>query len=67
MNPRWYQTAANDAAWHYLATQPGNPLVVLPTGAGKSLVIAMLAKQAIEFGAQVIVLQHRKELIVQNL
>jgi DNA repair protein RadD len=66
MNPRWYQTAANDAAWHYLATQPGNPLVVLPTGAGKSLVIAMLAKQAIEFGAQVIVLQHRKELIVQN-
>jgi DNA repair protein RadD len=26
----------------------------------------MLAKQAIEFGAQVIVLQHRKELIVQN-
>jgi len=66
MNPRWYQTAANDAAWHYLATQPGNPLIVLPTGAGKSLVIAMLAKQAIEFGAQVIVLQHRKELIQQN-
>ena len=66
MQPRWYQTAANDAAWHYLATQPGNPLVVLPTGAGKSLVIAMLAKQAIEFGAQVIVLQHRKELIQQN-
>jgi DNA repair protein RadD len=66
MIPRWYQTAANDAAWHYLATQPGNPLVVLPTGAGKSLVIAMLAKQAIEFGAQVIVLQHRKELIQQN-
>jgi DNA repair protein RadD len=64
--PRWYQTAANDAAWHYLATQLGNPLIVLPTGAGKSLVIAMLAKQAIEFGAQVIVLQHRKELIVQN-
>jgi DNA repair protein RadD len=66
MQPRWYQTAANDAAWHYLATQPGNPLIVLPTGAGKSLVIAMLAKQAIEFGAQVIVLQHRKELIQQN-
>ena len=66
MQPRWYQQQANDAAWQYLATQEGNPLVVLPTGAGKSLVIAMLCRQAIEFGAQVIVLQHRKELIQQN-
>lgn len=66
MQPRWYQQQANDAAWNYLATQAGNPLIVLPTGAGKSLVIAMLCRQAIEFGAQVIVLQHRKELIQQN-
>jgi superfamily II DNA or RNA helicase len=66
MIPRWYQQQANDAAWQYLATQTGNPLIVLPTGAGKSLVIAMLCRQALEFGAQVIVLQHRKELIQQN-
>ena len=66
MQPRWYQQQANDAAWNYLATQEGNCLIVLPTGAGKSLVIAMLCRQAIEFGAQVIVLQHRKELIQQN-
>jgi len=66
MQPRYYQTAANDAAWSYLAEKPGNPLIVLPTGAGKSLVIAMLCRQALEFGGRVVVLQHRKELIVQN-
>jgi len=65
--PRYYQTAANDAAWKYLNEQAGNPLIVLPTGAGKSLVIAMLCQQAIEFGCRVVVLQHRRELIVQNM
>jgi DNA repair protein RadD len=64
--PRYYQTEANDAAWKYLNEQAGNPLIVLPTGAGKSLVIAMLCQQAIEFGCRVVVLQHRRELIVQN-
>lgn len=66
MNPRYYQQQANDATWDFLATKQGNPLVVLPTGAGKSLVIAMLCRQAIEFGGRVVVLQHRKELIQQN-
>lgn len=66
MIPRYYQTAANDAAWKFLAEKQGNPLIVLPTGAGKSLVIAMLCQQAVEFGGRVIVLQHRKELIQQN-
>ena len=66
MIPRYYQLAAHAAAWCYLRTQAGNPLIVLPTGAGKSLVIAMLIEQAIEYDARVIVLQHRKELIEQN-
>lgn len=66
MQPRYYQSAADDAAWRFMAEQRGCPLIVLPTGAGKSLVIAMLCRQAVEFGARVVVLQHRKELIVQN-
>jgi superfamily II DNA or RNA helicase len=66
MNPRYYQQAAHDAAWNYLGSQSGEPLIVLPTGAGKSLVIAMLVEQARKFDARVIVLQHRKELIEQN-
>ena len=66
LSPRWYQTAANDAVWSYLAEKNGNPIVVLPTGAGKSLVIAMLIRQALEFGGRVVVLAHRKELLQQN-
>lgn len=66
MIPRYYQQQAHDAAWEFLREQPGEPLIVLPTGAGKSLVIAMLAEQARKFDARVIVLQHRKELIEQN-
>ena len=64
--PRYYQAGANAAVWNYLCNEPGNPLVVLPTGAGKSLVIALLIEQARKFGGRVIVLQHRKELIEQN-
>lgn len=66
MQPRYYQTEANESVWNFLRTQPGNPLVVLPTGAGKSLVIAMLVKQALAYDARVLILQHRKELIEQN-
>jgi DNA repair protein RadD len=68
MKPREYQTAADEAVWDYLRTSSdGHPLIVLPTGAGKSLVIAMLIQQAIEYGGRVIVLAHRKELLEQNL
>jgi DNA repair protein RadD len=66
IQPRWYQSGSNSAVWNYLCNDQGNPLVVLPTGAGKSLVIALLIEQARKFDGRVIVLQHRKELIEQN-
>jgi DNA repair protein RadD len=66
MQPRYYQQAAHDAVWNYLISQPGNPIVVLPTGAGKTVLAAMMVEQARKFDARVIVLQHRKELIEQN-
>jgi DNA repair protein RadD len=66
LTPRYYQAEANAAVWRYLCQDSGNPLVVLPTGAGKSLVIAMMIEQARAFDGRVIVLQHRKELIEQN-
>jgi len=49
-----------------MAAKSGNPVVVLPTGAGKSLLIALLIQQALEFGGRVVVLAHRKELLQQN-
>jgi DNA repair protein RadD len=66
IEPRWYQSQANDAVWSYLSAKQGNPVVVLPTGAGKSLLIALLIRQALEFGGRVVVLAHRKELLQQN-
>lgn len=67
MQLRWYQQEAVDTAYNYLCCEAGNPLICLPTGSGKSLVIAELARRAVmEYGGRVLVLQHRKELIQQN-
>jgi len=66
LTPRWYQSEGNAAVWAYMAAKSGNPVVVLPTGAGKSLLIALLIQQAVEFGGRVVVLAHRKELLQQN-
>lgn len=64
---RDYQSDSVAAAWSFLCSQRGNPVVVLPTGSGKSLVIAQLCRDAVErFGGRVIVLAHRKELLLQN-
>lgn len=66
LTPRYYQSAANAAVWQYLSSETGNCLVVLPTGAGKSLLAALLIEQALKFDGRVIVLAHRKELLQQN-
>lgn len=67
MQPRWYQTEAVDATYEYLCSQPGNPVVCLPTGSGKSIVIAEITRRAVEqFKGRVLIVQHRKELISQN-
>jgi DNA repair protein RadD len=63
---RDYQRAAVDAAYTFCSERPTeNPCVVLPTGAGKSMVIATLCREAVEHGADVIVLAHVKELLQQ--
>jgi len=67
MELRDYQLEAVASAWQHLCYQAGSPVICLPTGSGKSLVVAQLAKDAIErFSGRVLVLQHRKELIEQN-
>lgn len=67
MEPRHYQTAAVEACWDYISKHSGNPCIVLPTGAGKSLVLAMLIRDAVqEWQGRVLLLSHVKELLVQN-
>jgi DNA repair protein RadD len=68
MELRNYQQEAVEATWSQLRTpQSGHPLIVMPTGSGKSAVIAKLAIDAVNlFQGRVVILQHRKELIEQN-
>ncbi len=65
---RPYQRAAIEALYDYFGGNTGNPLVVMPTGTGKSVVIAGFIREAIAaYGdTRVLVLTHVKELIQQN-
>ena len=68
LTPRQYQREAVDAVNEYLRTEKGNPCVELPTGSGKSLVIALLIKEWKQKcpHLRVCVLAHRTYLIEQN-
>ncbi|MCX8004045.1 MAG: DEAD/DEAH box helicase family protein, partial [Burkholderiaceae bacterium] len=65
---RPYQRTAIEALYDYFAASVGNPLIVMPTGTGKSVVIAGFTREAIAaYGdIRVLVLTHVKELIQQN-
>ena len=65
---RPYQRAAIDGLYNYWADKKGdNPIIVAPTGSGKSLIIAHLIKDAMSYtGTRVLMLTHVKELIQQN-
>jgi DNA repair protein RadD len=60
---RDYQQEAVDLTIQHFRQSNDSAVIVLPTGAGKSLVIAALAKQA---RGKVLVLAHVKELVEQN-
>lgn len=64
---RPYQQEAVKATWEYLREHEDNPCIVLPTGTGKAVVLAQLAKDAVkQWGGRVLILAHVKELIEQN-
>ena len=67
MQLRDYQQEAVEAAKAYIKRTGGNPLIDLPTGAGKSLVLAALVDWVCkECDGRVLVATHRKELIEQD-
>lgn len=65
---RDYQEQTVTNIFNYLSEAEGNPLAVLPTGAGKSICIGSLVKDVYQYDkqAKVLILQHRQELIEQN-
>lgn len=62
---RDYQVAAVDALYVALRGGTENPCVVLPTGAGKTPVIARICADVVERGGRVMVLAHVRELLEQ--
>jgi DNA repair protein RadD len=66
--PRKYQTECLESLDRHICTKDTNPCAVIPTGGGKSALIAWIIerwkKQAEWF--RCIILAHRKELIEQN-
>lgn len=68
MELRAYQAQAVKSIYSYFELKQGNPLVVMPTGTGKSVVIADFTKGAATAfpGTRILMLTHVKELIEQN-
>jgi len=68
LKPRPYQQESIEAVNAALRERDDNPAIVLPTGAGKSLVMALLVQQWLDVCPhfRVMVLAHRKELVEQN-
>lgn len=65
---RTYQREAIDALYSYFELKKGNPLVVIPTGGGKSHVIATFVYEVLSNwpGQRILILTHVRELIEQN-
>lgn len=69
MNLRDYQRASIDALYGYFECESGNPVIALPTGSGKSVVLAHFIKEACDFYPQtrIVVLTHVRELLEQDM
>ncbi|MDD5699467.1 MAG: DEAD/DEAH box helicase family protein [Victivallaceae bacterium] len=64
---RPYQQQAVEAVYGHLRTRDDNPCVVLPTGTGKSVVLAQIAADSVQrWSGRVLILAHVKELLEQN-
>ena len=66
---RNYQRRAINDLYAWFEKNPnGNPCLVLPTGAGKSHIVAALCKEAVQEWPEtrILMLTHVRELIIQN-
>ncbi len=66
---RPYQQEAIAALWEHWRAEPNStPLIVCPTGAGKSLICAEIVRKILAAAPKmhILILSHRKEIIRQN-
>lgn len=67
MKMRWYQEEAVNEFFRAVRDHPKDDLLeVLPTGAGKTIVMANVISNVLGWGGRVIVTARTKELLVQN-
>lgn len=66
MQLRYYQADAVSAVYRHLGESPGNPVIEIPTGGGKTAVIARICADTAEWGGRTLVLTSSKELIEQT-
>lgn len=67
MENREYQTEALTAVETRWQARKPRPAVILPTGAGKTIVFSMLASRCVSRGERVVILVHRDELVRQTV
>lgn len=68
MQLRDYQQQAIDSVYEYLRGHEDNPCIVIPTGGGKTPVIAQICKDAVDlWGGRVLIIAHVKELLEQTM
>ncbi len=65
---RDYQERAINRLYRWFEGNQGNPCIVMPTGSGKSHIVAAICKDAISNwpNTRILMLTHVKELIEQN-
>lgn len=66
LTPRYYQQEAFDAAVAHLVKSDEPGILELATGAGKSIIVAMLADWLAGKNRRVLVLTHSSDLVKQN-
>lgn len=65
---RPYQQQAVDAVYQHLRARDDNPVVVIPTGGGKTPVMATICRDAVQtWNGRVLILAHVKELLQQSV
>ena len=66
---RDYQKKAVDEVFNYICNNKGNPVVIAPTGSGKSILIAEIIRKSLKWwpGTRILMLTHQKELIEQDM
>lgn len=68
MELRYYQIDAVNAVYDHIRNREDNPCVVIPTGGGKTPVIATICRDVVtKWNRRVMILSHVKELLEQSI